>query len=850
MSISMGCRRGSAVVALLVLGACGGSSKTEVSAAGQPEGNGANSGAAPGVGATGSTAPGNDPVVDVASQSAVAPQADLVTGGADAVVTTVTFAKSRLLGRTFLYGSDIQYSGKPDGSPDSVFQSLALGHVQATFRIVGATLQLLADGSTLFESDVNRPERLLAAWPIVADRGDLFAVEIRSASPALVTTVQGLDTAPARTSWVRSLEYVREQQLLLVESSIEAPDGTVWQFYESLFPRELLVADDFAAVAAGPAEAAAQRYRFLTTGAFWVDGEDHDRVQNEFATRWDLRPGRTIEWYATPNTPDEYLREIENGVEGWNRYFQAMWKKDAVVFKGKLPKGIKIGDPRFNVVNWDHVADAPAAYESQAYDPTTGVQSHSLVYLPYAWINIGKQYWEGGRFSEKREAALGRLQKHLEGRTFLGKPLALRCKVDPTAALSSLGTMDPDTFARTLLRGTLFHEVGHAMGLAHNFKASLSYDPAKPLTFSTSIMDYNQYEIERGAFTTVEGSAGPLLEYDRQILSVLYNGGKDVKPSDPVLPACEDGEADNVEGGVDPLCLRYDAGSDPSAYTLGLVRLLEDAKATLGPKSSLPVALARVTATLGDPAKLATWDDVEAAAADYANALYAATATYTTDGAASVRDMASTVLPGLYVEQAGVVPEGVDLVAYRSRVFEGVSYGFAFDALPKASHDALAKAIAAFGPFVEKTPAYRALDPQARAAQLEAVLDSVNAVMGWAEAPFDGTLATRVRTTLGRSLKRVATAPFVFTTTPARLDYEQKAIALLEAGLTTKVAGATRPLGERTAYAQSLLTFGDTDAGQASLDRVITAVNNELAAAPDARSREQLRALLKTLSGG
>lgn len=154
----------------------------------------------------------------------------------------------------------------------------------------------------------------------------------------------------------------------------------------------------------------------------------------------------------------------------------------------------------------------------------------------------------------------------------LKKDLRATCRKEfaAEAALAASGVLSAQELAEfglELLKATLFHEVGHAMGLGHNFKGSLAYDASKPRkerVFSSSIMDYNHFESERQAFESLESSNGVLLEYDRQAISALYNAGADIEESAPVLPACADREADREAGGVDPLCIRYDSQSDPT----------------------------------------------------------------------------------------------------------------------------------------------------------------------------------------------------------------------------------------------------------------------------------------------
>src|SRR5207245_1704668 len=140
------------------------------------------------------------------------------------------------------------------------------------------------------------------------------------------------------------------------------------------------------------------RYRFLSNEQVFVprkvDGGADVRQQTSFGVHYNLGDTGTIEWYVTPNIPDKFMPVIKSGVEGWNRYYHAQLGRDVMHFAGRLPDGISIGDPRYNVVNWDSVAMAGAAYESQAADSLSGIQSHSLIYLPLAWYNIGIQLWK------------------------------------------------------------------------------------------------------------------------------------------------------------------------------------------------------------------------------------------------------------------------------------------------------------------------------------------------------------------------------------------------------------------------------------------------------------------------
>ncbi len=340
----------------------------------------------------------------------------------------VTLSLAAIRDRTFLYGSDLQYSGINDGVTETADSTYALGHVVVTFEDGGDRLRLVQDQSALFESDLNHPERLLHEFKVVDRDARTVTILIESASPALATSVSDAPAPPVRTSWVRSVEYAAAQDVLMFESSIEAADGQVYEFMESLFPRENLVPKGAEPLFADPGlEPLAERFNFIGGGPVWLGGADDssNRLQTVVAARFLVKPGQLIEWYVTRNIPDDFMPDVQQGVEAWNRYAQARWQRDIVAFRGRLPESVKIGDPRYNVINWDTVQDSPAAYESQAYDPLTGIQSHALIYLPYAWFNIGVSDWtdEGLSEAKGRAARLTFLDKH----RFFGRRLKPAC---------------------------------------------------------------------------------------------------------------------------------------------------------------------------------------------------------------------------------------------------------------------------------------------------------------------------------------------------------------------------------------------------------------------------------------
>lgn len=755
--------------------------------------------------------------------------------------STVVFEKSAILNRTFLYGTDLQYSsmGEEDGM---MLQSMAVGHAAARFQILGDRLQLVAEEKYRFQSDINIPLRLLHEWPITGDTASQLTVKITTGSPVLAGLF-GAEGA-ARTSWVRSVEFVPNGNYLLIESSVELADGKVAEFMESLFPRENLISGAPSPIFDDASlEPMASRFGFLSDNV-WLTlptGRTKTAVANRFAPP---AAGQTIDWYVTRNIPDEYLPAVRDGVEGWNRYSQKMWGRDFIKFKGHLPKDIKIGDPRFNVINWDSVIDASSAYESQAADPETGIQSHSLIYLPYAWIKIGEEFWQNGEVTQDKTAIL---KSALENIHFLGEKVKVRCFNEGENAINPLMMEDANTFAKELLKGVLFHEVGHALGLAHNFKGSLEWDPETPGSlFTSSIMEYNQYQIEGGAFDafsteTVSGAGGPLLEYDRQILSVLYNSGKDIAATDRVVPHCDDGASDSTAGGVDPFCLRYDAGKDPSVILEKTLKLIQDPTTRLGKTKSLAQSIENLHADFPDASGIKTLEELRAVEMEYRTKVGAVTQYYLSAGAQGLNYMLNQNLRALSVFRAGADPVGADPMAVRTRVVATMDSVMDMEGFSPATRKAVEKLGDHAMQWVRQTAWYTGAAQNVRAEREESMrLTALNVL-----TTLESGLLPRIRARQIGSLKASVTAPFFLS--PA-VDFETNALAWIGKALIGNLpSGGKYSSSERLAAAQSLTTFVLAPEAYKIRDAARTMILSETATASSAQERQALRAILTAL---
>jgi hypothetical protein len=148
----------------------------------------------------------------------------------------------------------------------------------------------------------------------------------------------------------------------------------------------------------------------------------------------------------------------------------------------------------------------------------------------------------------------------------------------------------PDSFIGPLLKDVIMHEVGHTLGLRHNFKASTIYtiqevntEEWKGRPQTGSVMEYNPININfndgpvQGDWTMV--TIGP---YDEWAIEYGYTSEKDLKPiltrvAEHELPYASDEDT----WGPDPLVRRFDYGADPLDYADSQVRLAQDLRTKL-----------------------------------------------------------------------------------------------------------------------------------------------------------------------------------------------------------------------------------------------------------------------------
>ena len=244
------------------------------------------------------------------------------------------------------------------------------------------------------------------------------------------------------------------------------------------------------------------------------------RISSRIA-RFDLK--QPVQFYYSANTPPEYVEAVKDGILYWNTVFG----KEVVQVK-KADAGVTAPDARCNLVQWVPWDRAGFAYADALTDPLSGETKHGQAYITSAFSFDSKA---GARILLRAMEEMAEPKKDAKkGPAQLGLPFfdsAAGCELDPRVfaqetahGLQELLASDQLTDEAVLrasldtIRWAVAHEVGHILGLRHNFAGSLgatltvkeldewfkAYVTGKPLDAytnklaSTSMMEYTIFK--------------------------------------------------------------------------------------------------------------------------------------------------------------------------------------------------------------------------------------------------------------------------------------------------------------------------------------------------------------------
>ena len=257
-----------------------------------------------------------------------------------------------------------------------------------------------------------------------------------------------------------------------------------------------------------------------------------------YVRRWRLTPSDTaayqegergppeepIVFYVDPTVPDEYRPYVKEGIEAWNEAFRAAGYKNAIAAKdAPADSAWSAEDIRYSTVQWTASHQMGYAIGPSQADPRTGEILNADILISSEFVRSWAEDYgnltpgasaqgpdaQGATSMRSTVRSLRRMLPDRLARHACGaeRGMAQQLGLQRAAMLArgqlSPGAPMPEKYLGQSIKNLVMHEIGHTLGLRHNFKASSGvpnarlHDEAFTETYgvSLSVMDYTPVNV-------------------------------------------------------------------------------------------------------------------------------------------------------------------------------------------------------------------------------------------------------------------------------------------------------------------------------------------------------------------
>ena len=337
-----------------------------------------------------------------------------------------------------------------------------------------------------------------------------------------------------------------------------------------------------------------ERVGFFTTTRTDFTTDAKGKPKAHYLRRWRLEkkdptvpvsePKEPIVFWLDKNIPVQYRPTVTEAILEWNKAFEKAGFKNALIVKQQQDSDdFNTMDTRHASVRWFTNADAVFNIGPSLADPRTGEILDADIGVSHGFLRPARLL----AIDEKVRSHLhhDREEEVCHDAHFAAEELSYVQSVLESRGMDLDGP-EADALAKALLKRTVMHEVGHTIGLRHNFRATSLYDLktiqnpefTKVNGLASSIMDYIPFNLSPKGEPQGEFMMSTIGPYDYWAVEYGYKefaaGQEDVGLSQILARASEkqhqfDTDEDAGFGsmmGIDPLVNRFDLGSDPLAY--------------------------------------------------------------------------------------------------------------------------------------------------------------------------------------------------------------------------------------------------------------------------------------------
>ena len=307
------------------------------------------------------------------------------------------------------------------------------------------------------------------------------------------------------------------------------------------------------------------------------------RLEKQDPTQPLSEPKQPIVYWLDANVPEKYRESMRQGVLAWNEAFERIGFKNAIVVKQQGETDhFNTMDARHASIRWFVGSDVGFAIGPRQVDPRSGEILDADIGMSDVFARgvrrvVAEDAYDMASVpAPNDEAHCDYLHESAQEMGFAMDLLELRGELE-------MGSPEADAVAQAYVRSVIMHEVGHTLGLRHNFRSSTIYslkelqdaEFTKKNGLAGSVMDYTPFNLSLKGEKQGEYVTSTLGPYDYWAIEYAY------KPLEPAQETAELAKiasrsnepllafgTDQDAGGFnsDPDVNVFDLGSDPLAY--------------------------------------------------------------------------------------------------------------------------------------------------------------------------------------------------------------------------------------------------------------------------------------------
>ncbi|MEP1938998.1 MAG: zinc-dependent metalloprotease [Balneola sp.] len=453
---------------------------------------------------------------------------------------------------------------------------------------------------------------------MLIDAFDWFVSDLSGVSNRVENAVSSRPGQPGRASLDKSKSYIASAKSFPMNTNVEAK--LTFNNAERGGPRTVpdsryIPVTIHYTMAQLPEEPMKPRMADDRTGYFMTVHKDFSDDEKEFFRRyvnkWRLEcadapgsdglctPKKPITYYIDHSVPEEYRQMMIDGILEFNRAFEAAGFRNGIEAK-LLPEGADAEDIRYATMRWN-VSDQSGygAIGPSVVDPRTGeILDADILYeanMVQNWKNFYRTNIDPGvavtemfELSEEEEEAMrngSEMASMIDELSSQGT--LLRTALIANGEIKA-GDAVPQSYVYEAMKRVTMHELGHSLGLRHNFRSSADtpFDKLHDKAFTeenglaSSVMEYPGINIAPNGKDQGYYYSPSVGSYDKWVIAFGYTPDDERAEElarQSAIPGHAYGPDEDARGfgALDPNVSVYDLSSDPLAWGMERAELIK-----------------------------------------------------------------------------------------------------------------------------------------------------------------------------------------------------------------------------------------------------------------------------------